>query len=441
MRRLALIAIGLSIPMAGLASVALNFQPSTVNLQPSTEYVVASGFIEADEIVISSEVSGRVQALFAEVGDQVSAGQVLVQLDTATLDAQIQRAEAELQGAEAVLAEVKTGAHLEEVEVAEAAVTAAAEGVRGAEKAVAQARGNVSAAEATLKAAQADLARVQAGASASDIALAEVRLDAARRRLRATWAVRDSVGGAEKRGEIPEGSLDAARAAVAQAEVEVQIAQLQLDEIKAGARPEDVRAAQAAVEAARAGVDAAQSQVIGAYQQVDGARARLREAQAQLALVKSGASDEQIAMAQAKVSAARAALQAFQVQRNKMTLSAPKDGLVLARPIHTGEMAVPGSTLLRLANLNRLKVKVYVPVSDVGQIQIGQPAQIRVDSFPGRVFDGRVIHIASEAEFTPRNVQSGAQRVTQVVAVKIEVLNPDQALKPGMPADAIIVKG
>lgn len=448
MRRNVLITIGLLTALVGIATATFNpslhsglaLQRLTFNVQHSTSPVFASGFIEGDEIVISGEVAGRVQTLNVRVGDEVSAGQVLVQLDTATLDAQIRRAEAELQGAEATVAEVRAGARPEEIEVAVAAVVMAEEGVRSAEKSVEQARGNVAAAEAALKAAQADLAKLQAGASPQDIALAEGRLEAARQRLRAAWPVRDSVGGAEKRGELPAGSLDAARAAVAQAETEVRIAEAQLEQLRAGARPEDLRAGQALVDAARAGVDAAQAQVVGAQHQLDAARARLREAEAQLALVKSGASQEQIAMAQAKVSAARAALQVLQVQRNKMTLTAPRNGLVVEQPIHLGEMALPGSVLLRLANLDRVVLKIYVPVTDLGRIQVGQAAQVSVDSFPGRVFEGRVIHIASEAEFTPRNVQTGAQRATQVVRVKIEILNPDHALKPGMPADARIVE-
>jgi HlyD family secretion protein len=436
MKRTVLIIASLMILIVGTACAALNVQLPVSSFQQPGANVVASGQIEADDIIVSSEVSGRVQTLSVEVGDEVSAGQVLIQLDTTTLDAQIERAEAEVQGAEATLAEVKAGARPEEIEIAAAAVEAATEGVALAEKAVALAQGNVDTAKATLKGAQADQARLQAGASPSDLALAEARLDYARQQLQATWAVRDSIGGSERRGELPKGSYEAAQAAVAQAETGVQIAELQLEELKAGARAEDLRAAQAAVDAAQAGVEAAQAQVVGAQQQVDAARARLREAQARLDLLKSGAGSEQIAIAQAKVSAAQAALQALQVQRSKMVLTAPRDGLVLEQLIHVGETATQGGILLRLANLDRVKLKIYVPVTDLGRIQIGQAARVSVDSFPGRVFEGRVIQIASDAEFTPRNLQTGAQRATQVVAVKIELPNPDHALKPGMPADA-----
>jgi len=402
--------------------------------------LVASGFIGADEILISTEVSGRIQALFAEEGHSVSAGQVLAQLDTTVLDAQIQQAEAALRGVEAKLAEVKAAALPQEVAVAEAAVAIAEEGVASAEKAVEMAQGNVAAAQATLQVAQAELARLRAGPDSYEVALAEAQLELAQQRLPVAWAVRDSTGGSEQRGEVPRGSYEAAKAAVAQAEIQVRIIQLQLEDLKAGACPEDLEAAQAAVEAAQAGVDAAESQVMEAQQQLEAARARLREAQARLRLVKAGATSEEIAMAQAQVSDAQAGLQILKIQRNKMTLHAPRDGLVLERTINMGEMALPGSILFRLANLDQVKLSVYVPEGELGRVQLGQIVAVTVDSFPERVFQGQVVHISSRAEFTPRNIQTREQRASQVFAVKIELPNSDHALKPGMPADAAFVE-
>jgi multidrug efflux pump subunit AcrA (membrane-fusion protein) len=396
----------------------------------------ASGFIEAEEVLVSTEVPGRVQTLYAEEGDSVSAGQVLAQLETPSLDAQIQQAEAALQGAQAKLAVVKAGARSQEIEVAEAAVALAEEGVTSAEKAVEMAQGNVSAAQATLQAAQAESAKVRAGPDPYQVALAEAQSQLAQQRLPVLQAMRDSTGGSEERGEIPAGSYEAANAAVAQAEIQARIAQLQLEDLKAGARPEDLQAAQAAVDAAQAGVDAAEVQVVEAQHQLEAARARLREAQARLELVKGGATSEEIAIAQAQVKNAQAALQVLQIQRDKATLRAPRDGLVLERTARIGERALPGSVLFRLANLDQVKLTVYVSELDLGQVQLGQTVAVTVDSFPGRAFQGQVVHISSQAEFTPRNIQTEEQRVSQVFAVKIELPNPDHTLKPGMPADA-----
>lgn len=410
-----------------------------IQAEPSGD-LVASGFIQADMILISTEVSGHVQVLQVDVGDEVSADQVLAQLDTALLDAQIQRAKAELQSAEAKLAEVRAGARPEEVKIAEAAVAVAEEGVASAEKAVKLAQSNVAAAEATLQAAQAELARLRAGPDESEVELAEIQLEMAQQRLPTTWAVRDSIGGAEQRGEVPKGSHEAAKAAVAEAELQIRLAELELEELKAGPRLEDLQAGQAAVDAAQAGVDAARAQVVEAQDQLEAARSRLREAQAGLDLVKAGATSEQIAMAQAQVSGAQAALYILEVQRNKMTLRAPRAGIVLERPINVGEMVLAGSTLFRLADLDQVKLTVYVPGTDMGRVWMGQVVHVVVDSFPERVFLGHVVHISSRAEFTPKNIQTKERRVNQVFAVKIELSNPDHALKPGMPADATFVE-
>lgn len=402
--------------------------------------LTASGLIGAEEILISTEVSGHIKALYADEGDSASAGQVLAQLDTTMLDVQIQQAEAALQGVEAELAEVKAAASSQEIAVVKAAVAIAEEGVTSAEKAVEMAQGNVAAAQAALQAAQAELARLRAGPDPYEVALAEIELEIAQQRLPVLWAVRDSTGGSEHRGEVPRGSYEATKAAVSEAEIYIRILQLQLEDLKAGAHPKDLEAAQAAVEVAQAGVEAAEAQVVKAQQQLEAARARLREAQARLRLVEAGATSEEIAMAEAQVSGAQAALQILTIRRTRMTLLAPRDGLVLERTINMGEMALSGSILFRMANLDRVELTVYVPEVELGRVQLGQTVAVTVDSFPERVFQGEVVHISSQAEFTPRNIQTGEQRASQVFAVRIELPNSDHALKLGMPADAALVE-
>lgn len=408
-------------------------------VEPSTR-LVASGFIQAYEIMVSTEVAGRVRMMQADVGDEVTAGQILGQLDTALMEAQIRRAEAELGVAEAAAAKVKAGASLEEIKIAEAAVATAEEQVASAEGGVALAQANVMAAQAALQAAHADLSKLRSGASAQDLALAESRLDLAQRHLRGAESARDSIGGAVERGEMPSESYDAANAAVAQAQTRIRMAQLQIEELRAGARPEDVQAGQAAVMAAQAGTEAAEAEVVRAQRLLEAAQASRDRAWAQLDSVAFGATKEQIAMVQAQVSGAQAARQTLVITLGKMTLRAPREGLVMERTVNAGEVVVPGSTLFHLVDLERLKLTVYVPESDIGRIQMGQLAHISVDSFPERVFPGRVVYISPRAEFTPSNVQTTDERVMQVFAVKVEMHNPDHALKPGMPAEAAFVE-
>ena len=161
-------------------------------------------------------------------------------------------------------------------------------------------------------------------------------------------------------------------------------------------------------------------------------------AQAQVEGLKIGATEEQIAAAGAQVEVARSALAALEIQLGKLSLRAPVSGLVLERPAHVGEVAMPGVPLLTLADLGKASLTIYVPGDQVGKVQLGQPVSVTVDAYPNRVFRGEVTFVSSQAEFTPKNVQTKDERVSMVFAVKIELPNPDNALKPGMPADAII---
>jgi HlyD family secretion protein len=117
------------------------------------------------------------------------------------------------------------------------------------------------------------------------------------------------------------------------------------------------------------------------------------------------------------------------------TLTSPIDGVVLDRSIEAGETATPGSALVVLADLNTLTVTVYVPENRYGHVSLDQTYLVRVDSFPGETFKGRVSHIANQAEFTPRNVQTVDGRETTVFAITLDLEPSGGRLKPGMPAD------
>jgi len=116
-------------------------------------------------------------------------------------------------------------------------------------------------------------------------------------------------------------------------------------------------------------------------------------------------------------------------------VNTPIAGVLLIRAIEPGEIATPGGTLLVVGNLSTLTLTVYVPEDLYGRVSLGQSYSVSVDSFPERTFSGRVTHIADQAEFTPRNVQTVQGRKNTVYAVRLTLENPDLALKPGMPAD------
>jgi len=181
------------------------------------------------------------------------------------------------------------------------------------------------------------------------------------------------------------------------------------------------------------------AQVDAARTQYDMAEAQVKQAEAALELLQAGATTEEVAVAQAQVRQAQAAVDGLEVQRDQMVLASPIAGLVTSREVHVGEMAAPGLPLLTVANLDTVKLTVYIPENAYGQVKVGQAVAVTVDSFPGDTFTGAVVYIANQAEFTPKNVQTKEERVSTVYAIKIRVPNPDHKLKPGMPADALIM--
>jgi HlyD family secretion protein len=122
-------------------------------------------------------------------------------------------------------------------------------------------------------------------------------------------------------------------------------------------------------------------------------------------------------------------------------IASPIDGVVLEKNLEIGEIAFPGTPVLTVADIQDTWIKIYVSEPQLGQVKLGQKAIITVDSFPDRKFSGTVVSISNRAEFTPKTIQTKDERVKLMFAVKISVPNQDQSLKPGMPADAYIIKG
>ncbi len=357
-----------------------------------SDNLFASGTIEVEQIMIASELGGRVVEVLVDEGDRVAAGDVLLKLDSAAMQAQHQAARA----------------------------------------AVAQA-------QAALDGTRAQLALAQSGARPEELALAASSVAAAEAGLRAAAAQRDAAAG----------QLAAARAQLQAAEAQLAAAEAQLETAEVAGVAAAVEMAEANVEMAQTGVEAAAALVSVAAAGLDGAEAGVAAAEAQLqqaelgrAIAEAGARPEELALleanvrqTQAAVAGAQSALQASAIQLDRVTLTAPRDGVVVQRLVHAGELGLPGSPLLALADLSQLTLTVYVPEAELGRVALGQAVAVTVDAYD-EVFAGRVTQIASQAEFTPRNVQTQEERVHMVFAVKITLDNAAGRLKPGMPADA-----
>ncbi len=151
-----------------------------------------------------------------------------------------------------------------------------------------------------------------------------------------------------------------------------------------------------------------------------------------------GTRKEDIAIARANLNSAHANLGLSRVNLGYTILRAPAAGVITVREVELGEVVLPGTPVVTLADLDHVWLRAYIAETDLGRIHWGQPATIATDTFPGKQYHGRISFISSSAEFTPKSVQTYKERVTLVYRVKIDIDNPNHELKPGMPADARI---
>jgi HlyD family secretion protein len=236
------------------------------------------------------------------------------------------------------------------------------------------------------------------------------------------------------------------------AEAALESARAALEDLEAGARSEELQRARARVELARATLALAETEWQRADRlfkdgvlsegQRDNARTSLDVAKSQhdvaaeeLKLLEAGARPDQIKAARWQLKQAEAALRLARVRLEKTNISAPISGTVLVKSSEEGEVISPGVPIVTIADLGDMWVKIYIDEVDIGTLRLGQRARVRVDSFPGKEFSGKVTYISDEAEFTPKNIQTREDRVKLVFAVKIGIDNAGGLLKPGMYAD------
>jgi HlyD family secretion protein len=410
--------------------------------------LAASGFIEADEASVSTDMGGRIVALNADEGDEVTSGQVMVLLDDSLLLPQIEMAKAELAAAEANLAQIKAAvrpetldyalAQLQQAQAARDAAQVAWDDAQAMQKNPQDLELAITAAQAKLDVLDFQARQVQALANSAQVARDTADQVVAMLEDFKPFTVEIPVDGMvlRKRAKLPSTALPDAR--YQQAEVTYQ-------SWNAWTRYEQAQAALAGAKSQLEELEQQKNNPLILQAQTDVARSQFEVADAGVALAQAqidglemGAMPEQVAAVQAQVEMARAALETLYLKQQKLALTAPITGLVLERPMEVGELALPGSPLMTLADLDKLTLTVYVPENQLGQVQIGQPVAVTVDAYPGRTFTGTVSFIASQAEFTPKNVQTREERVSMVFAVKVTLPNSDHALKPGMPADAVL---
>lgn len=145
-----------------------------------------------------------------------------------------------------------------------------------------------------------------------------------------------------------------------------------------------------------------------------------------------------VALAEASEAAAAAKLKLDEIMVSYTVLRSPFAGVISVREAELGELAGPGVAIFTLDDLDHPWLRAYVNEPDIGRVRLGEPVDVTTDSYPGKIYHGRISFISPEAEFTPKTVETQAQRVTLVYRIRIDINNPTHELLPGMPADARI---
>lgn len=242
----------------------------------------------------------------------------------------------------------------------------------------------------------------------------------------------------------------------AQARAQLAAAEATLSELERGARSEELAQAREADSTAAARLTDAQRDLARAQQlfrggaasqeahdkarfAADVARSQREQAAQQLRLVQAGPRAERIAAQRAMVQSAQALLRQVDAQLVNAVVVAPFGGIVTVRQRQPGEIVAPGAPVVTVANFDDRWVRIYIAENRLGAVTIGEAATITTDTYRDRSYPGTVSFIASEAEFTPRNVQTTEERVKLVYAVKVRITGDSTlALKPGMPADVVL---
>ncbi|HEY1956411.1 MAG TPA: efflux RND transporter periplasmic adaptor subunit [Polyangiaceae bacterium] len=337
-----------------------------------------SGTVEARVAYLGSRVGGRVKEVKVREGDAVKAGDVLLTLEPGDLNAQRLGAVGALEQARANLEKLEAGARPEEL---------------------AEARANAATASAALQEAKAGARAEQIIAGRARLAQTQVSVDKAK--LDATRA-HDLLA----KQAVSQAEADNADAALNSAIAARDAAKATLDELEHGTRQEDI--AQAA--------------------------ARAQQAQASAKLVQEGARVEDLRAAKGAVDAAQGRLDQIDANLGELEVKAPMAGRIEALDLRPGTILAPAATAVTLVEKDQLYVRIYIPETQIGRVHVGEDVPITVDSFPKRAFKGKVEHINSVGEYTPRNLQTADERADQVFATRVGIVDGEADLRAGMAA-------
>jgi len=355
-----------------------------------------SGNIELTEVNISFKIPGKLIERHVDEGDRVTSGMLLARLDKDQLVGQSERARGGVASAESQLAQQTT------------AIDYQAESLEG----------QIQQRAAEVKAAEARLAALVAGSRVQEKEQAKASVDRAQTeydRSAADWKRAQTL---IKNEDISAADFDQYRTRYETADAQLKTAREQLALVLEGPRKEDIDAARA---------------------QLAQAQAVLRLAEAQRLELKR--QRQQLVQRAADLVQRKADLSVVQTQLDDTEAFSPIGGVVLVKSAEVGEVIAAGTSVLTVGDIDHPWVRAYIGEGDLGRVKLGTKANVTTDSYPGKTYQGRVSFISSEAEFTPKQIQTPEERAKLVYRVKIEVENPKGELKSNMPADAEILLG
>ena len=371
-------------------AVALAFRTRT---QPDN-LIRISGTIELTQVNIAFKISGKLIERAVDEGDVVKKGMVVARLDKDQLLRQREREQAALAQAQSQLAEA--GTTVEWTKQSNAS--------------------DLDQRRADMAQAQAHLRELEAGSRPQEIQESSAAVEAARTAAVQAQKDWDRAQVLYKRDDISASQFDQYRKNAESAAASLRQAQERFAMVREGPRKEEIEAAQAQVARAAASVKWAEAQrldVTRKQEDVVSRRADIERERAQVGLIDS--------------------------QLGDTVAASPIDGVVLVKSANVGEILAPGTTVMTIGDIDHPWLRGYINERDLGRVKLGTKAKISTDSYPGKVYWGRVSFIASEAEFTPKQIQTSEERLKLVYRIKIDVDNPQHELKSNMPADAELV--
>ena len=355
--------------------------------------IQVSGNLEMTLVDISFKTAGRMTELTVREGDTVKKGQVIARLDAAQLEQQRLRDIAAVSGAQSTYDQLKTT-----IEYQQATIDS-----------------DISTRQAELAQQQAHLDELNAVSRKEEIQQADSSVNEARAQLDLAKADWDRAQTLYKDTDISTSQFDQARTKFSAAQAVLAQAQQRAALVKEGPRKEEIA----------------------------GARAQLARAQAALRTAEANRIDlrrkqEQLVERRSDIDRARAQVGITEAQLNDTTIASPIDGVVLVKSAEPGEVIAAGTTIIRIGDVDHPWLRAYVGETDLGRVKLGTAVNLTTDSYPGKVYHGTVSFIASEAEFTPKQIQTKEERVKLVYRIKVDVENSSHELKNNMPVDAEI---